>query len=95
LRENGRLPSANIDDYFEEIKEMNDSRNKIKQLKAIQEEKDAEISTLQDKFERIKVSEKKMRSLLEDLEKKLDDKLGSKIKKRHPKPYNLNKFLSV
>ena len=81
MRENGRLPSANIDDYFEEIKEMNDSRREIKRLeeknKALQEEKDAEISTLQDKLERIKVSEKKMRYLLEDLEKKLDDKLGS------------------
>ena len=81
MRENGRLPSANIDDYFEEIKEMNDSRREIKRLeeknKALQEEKDAEISTLQDKLERIKVSEKKMRFLLEDLEKKLDDKLGS------------------
>ena len=81
MRENGRLPSANIDDYFEEIKELNDSRREIKRLKeknkALQEEKDAEISTLQDKLERIKVSEKKMRFLLEDLEKKLDDKLGS------------------
>ena len=81
LRENGRLPSVDIDDYFEEIKEMNESRRGIKRLeeknKALQEEKDAEISTLQNKLERIKVSEKKMRSLLDDLEKKLDDKLSS------------------
>ena len=77
LRENGRLPSVDIDDYFEEIKEMNESRREIKRLGALQEEKDAEISTLQNKLERIKVSEKKMRSLLDDLEKKLDDKLSS------------------
>ena len=41
LRENGRLPSVDIDDYFEEIKEMNESRREIKRLeeknKALQE----------------------------------------------------------
>ena len=51
LEVNGRLPSVDIDDYFDEIKEMNQGRRKIKQLKdenkALQEEKDAEISTLQ------------------------------------------------
>ena len=57
LEVNGRLPSVDIDDYFDEIKEMNEGRRKIKQLKdenkALQEEKDAEISTLQDKLDRI------------------------------------------
>ena len=68
---------------------MNESRREIRLLKeknkaledenkAIQDEKDAEIQALQDKLDRIKVSEKKMRSLIVDVEKMLYEKLGSK-----------------
>ena len=60
LRENGRLPSADIGNYFEEIRQMNESKQKLELLEqrieilqgenvALQKKKDGEILALQEK----------------------------------------------
>ena len=60
LRENGRLPSADIGNYFEEIRQMNESKQKLELLEqrieilqeenvALQKKKDGEIMALQEK----------------------------------------------
>ena len=60
LRENGRLPSADIGNYFEEIRQMNESKQKLELLEqrieilqeenvALEKKKDGEILALQEK----------------------------------------------
>ena len=51
LKENGRLPSANIDEYFEEVKQMNEYKSENKGLKKEQAANISEISALKTKDE--------------------------------------------
>ena len=46
LRENGRLPSTDIDEYFEEIRQMKKQQKEIELLKEKQKTHDAEIYAL-------------------------------------------------
>ena len=46
LRQNGRLPSADIDEYFEEIRQMKKQQKEIELLKEKQKTHDAEIYAL-------------------------------------------------
>ena len=43
LKENGRLPSADIDEYFEEIKSMKEAQSELKALKEQQVARNNEI----------------------------------------------------
>ena len=58
LREIGRIPSTDIDEYFQEIKERNDFKQENKILKKEKEAKDAEILALKAQIEQMNSSSK-------------------------------------
>ena len=55
LKETGRLPSSDIDEYFEEIKQMKEQKEEIKQkdaeIETIKEEKEVEIKAIKEEKE--------------------------------------------